>query len=235
MELETAAAQRRHRSLRNGLLKPPSGSPRIIAEIKRASPSAGMLRPDLSPVELALDYQRNGAAAISILSEPRYFLGSTDDIKIIRAATTLPLLRKDFIFEEYQVLETAAVGADVLLLIVAVLERRQLHDLVQAAVAYGLETLIETHDANELEIALEHPAALIGVNNRNLKTLATDPAVARRLAAIIPPERIAVAESGIRSANEIRELQSLGYDAFLIGETLLKQGNPGENLQSLLA
>ncbi len=235
--LQSAADRRRHRSLRNLLRKPQDGTPQIIAEIKRASPSAGMIRPDLSPLNLACEYRDHGAVALSILTEPHYFLGCDADIQAIRNAVPLPLLRKDFIVDEYQVLETAAIGGDVLLLIVAALDRVLLRDLIQAAVAHRLELLIEIHCEKELNLALEisPPEALIGVNSRNLKTLRTDLSTAHHLSGRIPSSRIAVAESGIRTARDIQALQDVGYRAFLIGESLLKSGNPGHNLQALLA
>ncbi len=235
--LQSAASRRRHRSLRKRLLKPQTGTPRVIAEIKRASPSAGKIRPDLSPLDLAREYRDHGAVALSILTEPHYFLGSDADIHAIRDTVPLPVLRKDFIVDEYQVLETAALGGDVLLLIVAALDRLLLHDLIQSAAGYHLETLIEIHTEKELDLALDMspPEALIGVNSRNLKTLQTDLSIAHRLAGRIPSSRIAVAESGIRTAHDIRTLQNMGYRAFLVGESLLKTGNPGHNLRALLA
>ncbi len=233
--LQTIAAQRQHRSLREKLLDPDQRTARIIAEIKRASPSAGMIRPDLSVPDLACEYRDHGATALSILTEPHYFMGSDTDIHAIRDKIRLPILRKDFIVDEYQVIETAAIGADVLLLIVAVLNPILLRDLLQTAVACGLETLIEVHDEKELDtiLALDHPEMLIGVNSRNLKTLETDLSVAHRLADRIPAGMLAVAESGIRHATEIQALQRRGYRGFLVGESLLKSGNPGENLSAL--
>ncbi len=235
-ELRTTAARRQHRSLRDKLLKPDNGTPRIIAEIKRASPSAGMIRPDLSALSLAMEYRDHGATALSILTEPHYFMGSDADIHAVREEVSLPILRKDFIVDEYQVLETAAIGGDILLLIVAVLDQVLLRDLVQTAVAYGLETLIEVHDEEELDraLALDHAETLIGVNSRNLKTLETNLSVAHRLADRIPAGMIAIAESGIRHATDIHELQRRGYRAFLVGESLLKSGSPGDNLDALL-
>lgn len=232
-ELGQAAAVRVHRSLIEHL-RARTAAPAIIAEIKRASPSAGSIRPDLSPAQLARDYHQAGAAAISILTEPHYFQGTEADVPSVRNAVPLPLLRKDFIVDEYQVLETAAIGADLLLLIVAALDRSLMKDLTQAADACGLEVLVEVHDENELDLALDQEQTLIGVNSRNLKTMVTDLDVARRMIKTIPDNRIAVAESGIRNATEIRDLHRLGYRAFLVGESLLKQGQPGDNLRALL-
>lgn len=232
-DLAEAARERRRRSLREWLATNPH-RPGIIAEIKRFSPSAGMIRYDLSPTQLANDYQQNGAAAISVLTEPHHFKGSDDDLRSVRAAVSLPVLRKDFIVDEYQVIETAALGADLILLIVAALDPVQLHDLAQAAMDCNLEILVEVHDENELERALGiHPLALIGVNSRNLKTLITDLAVARRLSRLIPEDRLSIAESGIRTASDIHDLQQCGYRGFLIGESLLKQGDPGRNLRAM--
>lgn len=234
--LQPRASRRTHRSLRERLLNPGISAPQIIAEIKRASPSAGMIRPDLSVPELACEYRDHGAAALSILTEPHYFLGSDADIQAVREKIALPILRKDFIVDEYQVLETAAIGGDILLLIVAILDSVLLRDLAQAAAEYGLEPLIEVHDEKELDraLALEVPNMLVGVNSRNLKTLETDLSVAHRLAERIPAGAIAVAESGLRNATDIQGLQRRGYRAFLVGESLLKHGSPGRNLQALL-
>lgn len=231
--LEARAARRRRRSLADAL-RIDSGPARIIAEIKRASPSAGPIRPDLSPARMARAYADGGAAALSVLTEPHFFGGSEADLESARAHTDLPLLRKDFIVDEFQVLETAALGADILLLIVAALDAGRLRDLAGAAASFGLEILIEAHDESELDTALEYPEALIGVNSRNLKTLETDLAVARRLAGRIPAGRPAVAESGIRTAEDILDLRARGYRAFLIGESLLTGQDPGASLRALL-
>ncbi|MDO9542032.1 MAG: indole-3-glycerol phosphate synthase TrpC [Kiritimatiellia bacterium] len=206
----------------------------IIAEIKRASPSEGVLRPDLNPAKLAREYEEAGAAAISILTEPHYFLGSESDLQEVRKAVKIPILRKDFIVDSYQVYQSAALGADVILLIVAALELPLLRELYAAANEANLEAIIEVHTRPELETALQFPKAIVGVNSRNLATLGTDIATAINLAASIPKDRIAIAESGIKSRREIETLLALGYRGFLIGTSLLKAKSPGAALVELV-
>ena len=206
----------------------------IIAEIKRASPSEGKLRPDLNPARLAREYEDAGAAAISILTEPKYFLGLDEDIQEVRKAAKIPILRKDFTVDPYQVYQSAALGADVILLIVAALESSLLKELYHAANEANLETIIEIHTLPELGIALQFPKAIIGVNSRNLTTLKTDISTAIVLAGAIPKERISIAESGIKSRREVEILMKLGYHGFLIGTTLLKAKSPGATLAKLV-
>lgn len=206
----------------------------IIAEIKKASPSAGLLRPDYNPVGIARSYQAAGAMAISLLTEPRHFLGSADDLKAVRAAVTLPILRKDFICTSYQVYETAALGADILLLIVAALTPDELKKLHADAIACGLDVIAEVHDEAELDLALRLECAVIGVNNRNLKTLKTDLATSERLKSAIPAGRLCISESGISTRQQIETLEGLGYDGFLIGEQLLRGADPAAELARLL-
>lgn len=206
----------------------------IIAEMKRASPSAGTLCPDLNPARLAREYEKAGAAAISILTEPRYFLGRAEDIKQARQAVKIPILRKDFTVDPWQVYQSAALGADVILLIVAALNNSLLKELYAAACEARLETIIEVHTLPELETALQLQNAIIGVNSRNLMVLKTDLSIARELAGHIPKERIAIAESGIRSRREVKELTALGYRGFLIGTSLLKARSPGAALAELI-
>ena len=226
------AAGRVHHSLRERLAV--RGATSVIAEMKKASPSAGLLQPDYRPAERAALYEANGAAAISVLTEPNHFLGSADHLRAARAATRLPILRKDFLCDVYQVAEAAAWGADVILLIVAALDPGDLHVLYEAACRHGLEVLAEVHTTDELTRALELPGAIVGVNSRNLKTLKTDLAIARTLAKHIPADRLTVAESGIRDRAEIRDLQAHGYDGFLIGEVLMSASDPAGKLRSLL-
>lgn len=206
----------------------------IIAEIKRASPSEGKLRPDLNPAKLAREYEEAGAAAISILTEPKYFLGLDKDIQKVRKAAKIPILRKDFTVDPYQVYQSAALGADVILLIVAALESSLLKELYHTANEANLETIIEIHTLPELGIALQFPKAIIGVNSRNLTTLKTDISAAIVLAGAIPKERISIAESGIKSRRELEMLMKLGYHGFLIGTTLLKAKSPGAALAKLI-
>ena len=206
----------------------------IIAEIKRASPSAGALRPDLNPAKLAREYEAAGAAAISILTEPHYFLGSESDLQEVRKAVKIPILRKDFTIDPYQVYQSAALGADVILLIVAALELSLLRELYAAANEAKLEAIIEVHTRPELDTALQFPKAIIGVNSRNLATLETDISTAISLAASIPKDRTAIAESGIKTRREIETLLALGYRGFLIGTSLLKAKSPGAALAELV-
>ena len=211
----------------------PERLPIIIAEVKKASPSAGILRAAYDPAGLAVQYARGGAAAISVLTEPRYFLGNDLDLKRVRAAVRLPVLRKDFISTPYQILETRVWGADVVLLIVAALSRGRLRELYELARAIGLDVLAEAHSREELERALALPGAIIGINSRNLRTLRTDLNVARNLAQYIPANRAAVAESGIKTRRDIRGLLARGYKGFLIGESILRAGNVAAKLRRL--
>ena len=229
-----AAAQGSYprRSLRS-VLRGRSGT-RILAEVKRASPSAGPLRTDYDPAAIAAAYEDAGASAISVLTEPRRFLGSMEHLRSVRGRVNIPVLCKDFICDPFQIQQAAACGADVVLLIVAALTRDELVLLHGEIRGRGLETLVEVHDESELDAALALDGAVIGVNNRNLTTLACDLAVSRRLAASIPAGRPRIAESGIRTRRDIEELEDLGYDGFLVGESLLRHSNPAEALRLLL-
>ena len=195
---------------------------RIIAEIKRASPSLGDIAPDLSPAALARAYTTGGAAALSILTEPAFFKGSATDLQQARAATTLPVLRKDFIIAPYQVYETAAMGADAMLLIVRILDDAQLRDLLALAHDLGLHTLVEIHDEADARRLAGLNTPVIGINNRDLAHFHTDVNRAARLAALLPPETAVVAASGIRDAHDIRQSLTNGIRRFLVGETLVK-------------
>ncbi len=206
----------------------------IIAEIKRASPSGGVLRPDLDPAELAREYEAAGAAAISVLTEPHHFLGSDGDLRTVRQAVKIPVLRKDFTVDPYQVYQSAALGADVILLIIAALDKSLLKELYHAANEADLETIVEIHTLPELEIALQFPRAIIGVNSRNLATLKTDLSTAVVLAGAIPKQRIAIAESGITTRREVEMLAKLGYRGFLVGTSLLREKSPGKALAKLV-
>lgn len=229
--LRAEAAARSHHSLEARLRA--GTSTRILAEVKKASPSAGLLRPDYVPGAIAADYAAAGAIGISVLTEPRHFLGEEAHLREVRRAVSLPVLRKDFVCDPYQVLEAAAWGADVVLLIVAALEAGLLRDLYAQAIDLGLEVLVEAHTADEVTAALALPAAILGVNSRNLKTLVTDLGVAEDLARQIPEDRLCIAESGIKTRADIVRLESCGYDGFLVGETLLKNAAPGAALQTL--
>jgi len=208
---------------------------RVIAEVKKASPSAGVLRADYRPAELARGYERAGAVGVSVLTAPRHFQGSAQHLREVRRAVELPLLRKDFVCDPYQIAEAAAWGADVVLLIAAALPPPDLRALYEVAIQFGLEALVEAHTAAEVKAALALEHAIVGVNSRDLKTLATDLAIARELAALIPDDRLAIAESGIRTRADVAALERAGYDGFLIGETLLRDPAPGAKLRELLA
>jgi indole-3-glycerol phosphate synthase len=208
-------------------------APRIIAECKRRSPSRGILRPQYRPAAHARAYAAAGAAAISVLTEPTFFDGEPAHLAAVRAAVPTPLLRKDFIVTEYQVHESAVLGADAVLLIAAALSDDELRCLRECAASRGLAALVEVHSRAELDRALEAGAEIIGVNSRNLRTLEVDLDVVLTLAATIPDGIVSVAESGIRTADDIRRMTALGYDAFLIGERLIAQPDPGAALESL--
>jgi indole-3-glycerol phosphate synthase len=210
-----------------------SDEPRIIAECKRRSPSRGVLRKDYAPAAHAKSYADGGAAAISVLTEPTFFDGSLAHLAAVRAAVDLPLLRKDFIVSEYQVVESAVSGADAILLIVSALDDRLLRELLARAATAGLAVLVEVHDVEELHRAIGAGAEIVGVNSRNLRTLAVDLAVLERVAEKIPAANTAVAESGIRSYADINRLTSLGYRAFLVGERLITEPDPGAALAGL--
>jgi indole-3-glycerol phosphate synthase len=210
-----------------------SRPPRVIAECKRRSPSRGILRATYEPAVHARAYEEAGAAAISVLTEPTFFDGSPDHLREVRAAVALPLLRKDFIVSEYQVHETAWLGADAVLLIAAALADRLLRQLLVVARARRLAVLVEVHDETDLKRATDAGAEVIGVNSRNLRNLAVDPDVHERLLPAMPDYATKVAESGIGSADDIRRLGAAGYDAYLVGERLIAQPDPGAALREL--
>jgi indole-3-glycerol phosphate synthase len=206
----------------------------IVAECKRRSPSRGVLCRDYDPVTIARRYQSAGAAAISVLTEPTFFDGALQHLEAARAAVQVPLLRKDFIVSEYQLLEARAAGADAVLLIVAALRDSELKALSAAASALGLDALVEVHDEWELERAMASGTRIVGVNNRNLRTLDVDVSASERLIAVIPTEVIAVSESGLKTADDLTRLKALGYRAFLIGERFMTAPDPGAALGALL-
>jgi indole-3-glycerol phosphate synthase len=210
-------------------------APRVIAECKRRSPSRGILRRRYDPAAHAAAYAHAGAAAISVLTEPTFFDGCLNHLVKVRAAVDTPLLRKDFIVDEYQLAEAVAFGADAVLLIVGALTDEALSRLSIAAADLGLATLVEVHDRDELERALAAGADIVGVNSRNLRTLTVDPAVLEQIAALLPGNVTAVAESGIRSGDDICRLSALGYHAFLVGERLIVEEDPGAALGALRA
>jgi indole-3-glycerol phosphate synthase len=208
---------------------------RVIAECKRRSPSRGILRAAYDPVAIARGYKAAGAAAISVLTEPTFFDGSLDHLRAVRAAVDVPLLRKDFVVTDYQVIEAAAAGADAVLLIVAALGPDELMRLAALARSIGLAALVEVHDRDELTCALDVGADLVGVNSRNLRTLAVDQSVLDAIGAAIPAGVTAVAESGLKTPDDLRRLHSLRYDAFLIGERFMIEPDPGSALATLRA
>jgi indole-3-glycerol phosphate synthase len=208
---------------------------RLIAEVKKASPSRGIIRSDFDPVEIARTYAGNGAAAISILTEARHFQGSLDHLKNIREALTdIPLLRKDFIVDPYQVYESRAYGADSLLLIVAVLSLETLKELLRLSHELNMTCLVEVHNEAEVEIALKSEARIIGINNRDLNTFDVDIATTERLRPLIPKDRIVVSESGIKSRADIEKLRRSGIDAVLVGEYLMSAPDIGAGMRKLL-
>jgi len=208
---------------------------RLIAEVKMASPSRGVLRTDLDPVKLARTYAQNGAAAISVLTEERYFGGSLEHLAAIgEAMDNIPLLRKDFIFDPYQVYESRASGASALLLIVAILSDSELSELLSLSHELGLMCLVEVHNQAELERAIMSGAQIIGINNRNLKTFAVDLETTARLRPLIPQDRIVVSESGIKDRGDVQKLRQWGVDAMLVGEALVTAGDIDKKVKELL-
>lgn len=213
----------------------PDGNAKVIAEIKRASPSKGVIKEILEPAELACAYAQGGAAAISVLTEEDYFRGSLDDLRAVREGAALPLLRKDFIVDEYQIFETAAAGADALLLIVAALDDDQLLRFRQITEEeLGMDALVEVHTADEMRRAERCGAKLIGINNRNLRTFEISLNTSVELAHAAPADTILVSESGLRSGQDLQRLQEVGFRGFLIGEALMRPADPASALQTLI-
>lgn len=232
--LERMAAAHKPRGFVAGLRRAAGDRPAIIAEIKKASPSKGLIRSDFHPARHAVAYEAAGAAALSILTDEEFFLGSLEDLEAASAAVTIPCLRKDFILDPFQVLEARAAGADAILLIVAAHTDTALRDLHAEAITLGLDVLCEAHDREEIARATDLGFDLIGVNSRDLRnfTVRTDSLL--ELAAYLPGTALHVAESGIRTAEDIARLQAVGYGAFLIGEAFMRQPDPGAALALLL-
>lgn len=208
----------------------------LIAEVKKASPSRGIIRPDFDPVEIAQIYAVNGASAVSVLTEAKYFQGSLNHLADIRNALhkKLPLLRKDFILDPYQIYESRAYGADSLLLIVAILKPTKLQELLQLSHELHMSCLVEVHNEAEVEIALKSEAKIIGINNRDLTTFSMDFATTERLRPLIPPDRIVVSESGVKERKDIERLRQLGINAVIVGESLMSAPDISAKMRELL-
>ena len=212
-----------------------AGQAAVIAEIKKASPSKGLLRERFIPAQIAKSYATHGAACLSVLTDVQFFQGSPLCLEQARQACNLPILRKDFIVDAYQIYESRAIGADCILLIAACLDDAQLADLEQQAIALGMAVLIEVHDAAEIERALRLTTPLIGVNNRNLRTFEVSLDNTLNLLSQVPPERLLISESGIHTTQDVARLRASGVDAFLVGEALMRADDPGAALARLFA
>jgi indole-3-glycerol phosphate synthase len=232
LEAGDAREARQSGRFRAALQRP--GKVNVIAECKRRSPSRGVLRADYDPIALAAAFEHAGAAAISVLTEPTFFDGSLEHLRAVSERARIPILRKDFIVDEYQIAEARAMGADAILLIAAALSNGELSGLFATARRLGLDVLVEVHDAVELDRALAAGAEIVGVNNRNLRTLAVDTQVSADLIPRIPKDVVAVAESGFTSAAELGTLRRAGYHAFLVGERLMTSGDPASVLRGLV-
>ena len=233
-DLERAAEEHSPRGFRRGLQRVAQDGIAVIAELKKASPSKGLIRADFRPPTLARELEEAGAAALSVLTDEPFFQGSLDYLRQASSATSLPCLRKDFIVDEFQIVEARANSADAILLIVAALEQKELVTLSGNAHSLGLDVLCEAHDEQELRRALDAGCDLIGINSRNLRTFEVTLDTALALAEKIPDHCLAVAESGIHTGVDLARLRSAGYQAFLIGESLMRQERPGEALAKLL-
>jgi indole-3-glycerol phosphate synthase len=219
------------RSFRNALTR---RRPAIIAEIKKASPSAGVIRHDFDPVQIAGEYSDSGAAALSVVTEVHHFHGGLEILARLRWKTSIPLLRKDFIVDPYQILEARHAGADAVLLIVALLDASRLKMLLEESERWGMDALVEVHNEQELQRALDAGASLIGVNNRDLRSFEVSLDISLNLACMIPKDALAVSESGIRTADDVRRLSDAGFQAFLVGSHLMRSPSPGASLSQLL-
>lgn len=233
--LESRAAAYQPRGFRNRLKTAAASGPAVIAELKKASPSKGLIRPDFLVAELAQKLEQAGASALSVLTDEPHFQGSLRNLEVASQAASLPCLRKDFIVDEFQLLEARAYSADAVLLIVAALTQDELAKFSRRAIALGLDVLCEVHDRNELQRALDAGCNTIGVNNRDLHTFRVDLKTSLELVELMPGDVLRVAESGIQSGDDIGRLRSAGFQAFLIGESLMRAPRPGDALATLLA
>lgn len=227
-----ALLRNEYRGFRRLLHQP--GTPTLIAEVKKASPSAGVIVEDFDPVAQAVAYENAGANAISVLTDEKYFQGSLDFMKQVRSQTSVPVLRKDFIVDPVQIYEAVVAGADAVLLIVAAMEHKQLQRLYDCARLFPIDVLVEVHDLSELDIALDIGADIIGINNRNLKTFGVDLQTTADLAAEIPSDCLGISESGIKTASDVTFCREQGIDCFLIGETLMRSDNIISTINKLM-
>lgn len=234
-DLERQAERHIPRGFRRALREKSGNGAAVIAELKKASPSKGLIRQDFHPAKLAAELESAGAACLSVLTDEEFFQGALDNLRASSFVVRIPCLRKDFIVDEFQVLEARANSADAVLLIVAALTDLELNLLARAARSRGLDVLCEVHDEGELQRAIDAGCDLIGVNTRDLRTFKVDPETAFRLADRLPKNLVRVAESGIRSSDDIARLRAAGYDAFLIGETLMRADHPGRMLGELIS
>jgi len=231
--IERASAAPPPHDLPSALRK--AGTVNVIAEVKRASPSRGEIHAGADPVATAREYAEAGAAAISVLTDARFFLGAPEHLSGARAAVPLPIIRKDFLFDEYQIYESRALGADGLLLIARIIDAKSLQMLIGVTRSLHMEALVEVHSEDDLRKALDCGAAIIGVNNRDLGTMQVSLDTSLRLAPLLTPEVVRVSESGIETGADISRLRQAGYDAFLIGERLMREASPGRKLAELIA
>lgn len=208
---------------------------KIIAEIKKASPSKGIIRQDFNHLEIARQYQSSGASAVSVLTDEKFFQGSDQILKDVRKELTLPILRKEFIIDEYQIYEARAMRADAILLIAAILDKDQIKDFLKLVIELKMNALVEVHTKEELDKVLDTNAEIIGINNRNLDTFITDIKTTEALIKYIPRDKVIVSESGIKTKEDMKYLDEIGADAVLIGETLMRYENPGDGLKELLS
>lgn len=229
LERQIHKSEFKHVSFKEALQKP--DEMHIIAELKKASPSKGIICHTFYPVDTAVSYEKYGASALSVLTEPKYFLGDNRYLTAVKQNTTIPILRKDFIIDPIQIYEAKAIGADAILLIVAILSQGQLRDYYKLAKDLDMDVLVETHNRKELEIALDSDAEIIGINNRNLANFKTTLKTSEELREYIPSDKIAVSESGIHTIEDIQFIKNLGFNAVLIGESMIKLKNPKEKLQ----